>query len=164
MQIRDAKPDELPEIGGIRVAAYRADGFLSPDSRYEPRLRELGADGVGHVLVAIADDGTLVGTVMLQTWPDGGELVRHEDEAEIRALAVLPAARGRGLGRALLAAVIDRASEENVRTLLLFTQPEMKVAHRLYEDAGFGRRPDQDWEPEPGTRLMAYGLVLRPAA
>jgi ribosomal protein S18 acetylase RimI-like enzyme len=164
MQIRDAKQDELAEIGAIRVAAYRADGYLSPGSRYEPRLRGLGADGAGHVLVAVADDGALIGTVMLQTWPDAGELVRHEDEAEIRALAVLPAARGAGLGRALLSAVIDRATQENIRLLLLFTQPEMKVAHRLYESAGFTRRPEQDWAPEPGVQLMAYGLPLRPPA
>ncbi len=164
MVIRDAKPDELQEAGSIRVAAYRADGFLSPQSEYEPTLRGLGADGSGHVLVAVAADGKLVGTVMLQTWPDaGGQLVTGPGEAEIRALAVLPEARGTGLGRALLAAVTERAGREHVRHLLLFTQPDMMVAHRLYEEAGFTRLPNRDWSPQPGVGLLAYGLMIDPA-
>jgi ribosomal protein S18 acetylase RimI-like enzyme len=163
MQIRDAKPDELAEIGSIRVAAYRADGFLSPQSDYEPTLRGLGGDGAGDVLVA-AEDGKLVGTVMLQTWPDAaGQLVTGPGEAEIRALAVLPAARGTGVGRALLAAVTHRAEQMHARRLLLFTQPDMVVAHRLYEQAGFARLPERDWSPRPGVGLLAYGLILDPA-
>jgi ribosomal protein S18 acetylase RimI-like enzyme len=158
MQIRDVKPDELEEIGAIRVAAYRADGFLSPGSEYEPTLRGLGADGSGHVLVAVGDDGKLLGTVMLQT--QAGQLVTSPDEAEIRALAVLPEARGAGVGRALLSAVMERAVCERVRHLLLFTEPGMKIAHGLYERTGFVRLPEQDWSPRPGHGLLAYGLTL----
>jgi ribosomal protein S18 acetylase RimI-like enzyme len=163
MRIRDAKPAELAEIGAIRVAAYRADGFLSPESEYEPALRGLGADGAGHVLVA-ERDGVLLGTVMLQTWPQAGQVVKGSDEAEIRALAVLPEARGGGLGRALLAAVTERAVRDHVRHLVLVTQTDMKTAHRLYEGAGFVRLPERDWSPAPGVDLLAYGLVLGPPA
>jgi len=159
MVIRDAHQDELAEIGEIRVNAYLADGFLSPDSRYAPRLRELGADGAGPVLVA-ADDAGIAGTVMLQIWPNGGELLRSEEEAEIRALAVRPEARGRGVGRELVGAVIDRAASLGVRHLLLLTQEEMTTAHRIYESAGFTRLPDRDSSPEPGVDLLAYGLDL----
>jgi GNAT superfamily N-acetyltransferase len=160
MLIRDAKPSELPEIGTIRVAAYRADGFLAPGSGYEPTLRGLGADGDGHVLVAAGDDGALLGTVMLQGGPAGGPIVTGPDVAEIRALAVRPEARGRGLGRALLSAVIDLAVREHVRHLVLYTQAGMKAAHRLYADAGFVRLPEQDWSPQQDVDLLAYGLML----
>jgi len=159
MVIRDAHQDELAEIGEIRVSAYLADGFLSPDSRYAPRLRELGSDGAGAVLVA-ADHAGIAGTVMLQTWPNGGEFLRGPAEAEIRALAVRPEARGRGVGRALIDAVIERAASLGVRHLLLLTQPEMKTAHRIYDEAGFARLPDRDISPEPGVNLLAYGLDL----
>jgi len=159
MQIRDALPGELAEVGEIRIAAYRADGFLSPASTYEPVLRGLGADGHGDVLVAERGAG-LLGTVMLQYWPHAGRVVAGPDEAEIRALAVRPQARGAGLGRALLSAVIARAARRRVRHLVLFTQEDMKVAHRLYRDAGFSRLPDRDWKPEPDVTLLAYGLRL----
>lgn len=161
MLIRDAHQDELAEVGELRLAAYRTGGFLSPDSAYAPRLRELGADGSGLVLVAVdGEAGRLLGTVMLQCWPNAGQVVAGPDEAEIRALAVRPAAQRGGVGRALLAAVMDRAGREGVRHLVLMTQPDMKTAHRLYEEAGFIRLPDRDWSPEPGIMLLAYGMHL----
>ncbi len=163
MLIRDAQQDEFGEIGDIRVGAYLADGFLSPDSGYAPHLRELGADGSGQVLVAAAADGRLTGTVMLLPWPQGGNLTKAPGEAEIRALAVRPEARGSGIGRALVAAVMALAARQGIRDLLLLTQPEMKAAHRLYEEAGFARLQARDWSPEPGIVLLAYGLRLRPA-
>ena len=85
--IRDARPDELAEVGDLRVAAYRADGFLSETSTYAARLRSLGADGTGTLIVAVRRDAVL-GTVMLQAGPQAGEVVQGDDEAEIRALAV----------------------------------------------------------------------------
>lgn len=160
MLIRDAHQDEFHEIGDIRVDAYLADGFLSADSGYAPHLRELGADGSGRVLVAVGPGGQLIGTVMLLPWPHGGNLVKAPGEAEIRALAVRPEARGWGVGRALVAAVMALASQQGVRDLLLLTQPEMKVAHQLYADAGFTRLAARDWSPEPGIMLLAYGLQL----
>jgi ribosomal protein S18 acetylase RimI-like enzyme len=205
VEIRDARQDEFEELGDIRVGAYLADGFMSPQSTYAPRLRALGADGLDHVLVAVQPDavqpdvgqpdvgqpdvgqpgtrptdpgtaggcgpaasnggrhGRIVGTVMLQGWPQGGEILAGPEEAEIRALAVSPDARGSGVGRALLAAVIERAAREGIRHLVLLTQAEMKAAHHLYEEAGFSRLPERDWSPEPGLTLLAYGLTLRPS-
>lgn len=161
MVIRDAYPGELAEIGDLRLAAYRADGFLAPDSSYASRLRELGVDGLGVVLVAVdGEDGSPLGTVMLQCWPDAGHVVQGAGEGEIRALAVRPGAQGAGVGRALLVAVIDRAVREGVRHLVLCTQPEMKAAQHLYETAGFVRLPERDWSPEPGDLLLAYGMLL----
>jgi hypothetical protein len=60
----------------------------------------------------------------------------------------------------LLAAVIDRAASGGVQHLVLSTQPDMKAAHHLYEDAGFGRLHDRDWSPEPGVVLLAFGMPL----
>jgi GNAT superfamily N-acetyltransferase len=159
--VRDALPGELTEVGEIRVAAYVADGFMSPDSGYAPRLRALGGDGDGPVMVAVDEgDGRILGTVMLQFWPHGGEIGVGRDEAEIRALAVVPGEQGRGTGTALLNAVIERARLAGLRRLLLLTQQEMKTAQRMYERAGFVRMPDRDWSPAEGVILLAYGLPL----
>jgi GNAT superfamily N-acetyltransferase len=159
--VRDALPGELSEVGEIRVAAYVADGFMSPDSGYAPRLRALGGDGDADILVAADEgDGRILGTVALQFWPHGGEIVVETGDAEIRALAVVPGEQGRGTGTALLRAVIERAGRAGVRRLLLLTQQEMKIAQHMYERAGFLRMPDRDWSPVEGTILLAYGLPL----
>lgn len=157
MDIRDARPDEYGHIGELRVAAYRADGLLNEG--YADTLRVLATDGTGEILAAV-DDGRLLGTVTLVTWPNGGEVLRAPGEGEIRALAVAAAARGRGIGRALLAAVMRRAAEREVRDLLLLTQPDMVAAQHLYAEAGFGRRPDRDYEFDSGFLLIAFGLSL----
>jgi GNAT superfamily N-acetyltransferase len=159
--VRDALPGELAEVGEIRVAAYVADGFMSPDSGYAPTLRALGGDGDGEILVAVDEGGgRMLGTVTLQFWPHGGEIGVGRDEAEIRALAVVPGEQGRGTGTALLKAVIERAKRAGVRRLLLLTQQEMKTAQRMYQRAGFLRLPDRDWSPVEGVNLLAYGLPL----
>jgi ribosomal protein S18 acetylase RimI-like enzyme len=160
--VREALPGELAEVGEIRVNAYRAGGFLAPDSAYTPVLRDLGAAGDGTVLVA-ADGSRILGTVMLQFWPNGGEIGVADDEAEIRALAVLPDAQGQGAGSALLQAAITRAAQRGVRHLVLLTQPDMLAAQRLYQRAGFRRLPERDWSPVPGHILLAYGLPLSSA-
>ena len=164
MIIRTALPAELPEIGDIRVAAYRADGFLSPASQYAATLHALGHDGNGDVLVAVADDGQLLGTVMLEYWPNQGGAMHGPGEAEIRALAVRPAARGQGAGNALLTAIIEHAAAHGVEHLVLATLPAMRTAHRMYEKAGFTRLPERDWAPgdsQSREQLMVFGLRLK---
>lgn len=161
VHIRPALPSELPAIGDLRVAAYQADGFLAPPSTYADALRALGTDDDGDVLAAV-DDGAVVGTVMLQPWPHAGEIARGPDEAEIRALAVAPQARGRGAGKALLAATVELAAGRGVRHLVLLTLPGMRSAQHLYQAAGFRRLPGRDRSPHPGLILLAYGLLLGP--
>src|SRR5260370_18338640 len=100
MLIREATPEEMAVVGEIRVAAYVAAGSLSADSSYASTLRELGSDGKDLVLVAVipGDDGSselVIGTIMLQQWPNAGQAVDAPDEAEVRPLAVRPEPPGR---------------------------------------------------------------------
>ena len=157
----------MAEVGQLRVTAYRTGGHLPEGSEYEGHLRELGADGAGEVLVAVAEDGpdsvrggAIYGTIMLQPWPHAGQVVTGPAEAEIRALAVAPDAQGTGAGGELLAAVIERARASGVNHLVLLTQTDMHTAQRLYERAGFRRLPGRDWSPSPRVTLLAYGLPL----
>jgi ribosomal protein S18 acetylase RimI-like enzyme len=149
----------MAEIGDIRLAAYLADGFLSRESGYARVLHGLGAAGTGRVLVAV-DGDRILGTVMLQFWPEAGEVVHGPEEAEIRALAVAPSAQRMGAGNALLQAVVAEAAASGVRYLALCTLPAMRTAHRMYERAGFVRLPERDWSPQPGSSLLAYGMPL----
>jgi ribosomal protein S18 acetylase RimI-like enzyme len=157
--VREALPGELDEVGELRVAAYEAGGFLAASSGYADTLRALGADGGGEVLVAV-DGAALLGTAMLQPAGPRSEIGGAEGEIELRALAVAPGAQGRGVGRALLGAAVERARALGCRHLVLSTQPAMHAAHRLYRAAGFERLPERDWTPVPGVDLLAFGLRL----
>ena len=163
MRVRAAEPAEFAAVGEIRVQAYVAGGHMPAASEYATTLRQLGTDGDGRILVAADEDGEIAGTVTLQLGPNGGELIRASDEAEIRALAVVPGWQGRGTGRVLLQAVIELAAASGVRQLLLFTLPSMQAAQRLYQRAGFSRLADRDTSPVPGMTLLAYGLPVGPA-
>jgi ribosomal protein S18 acetylase RimI-like enzyme len=164
--IRGAAASEMAEIGDLRVAAYRAGGFLSADSQYQERLRTLGSEDGDQILVAVVPDHgeRIVGTVMLQFWPRTGPVATGPDEAEIRALAVLPDSQGSGIGRQLVAAVIDLAATTRIGHLVLCTEPSMRSAHRIYEQAGFIRLAGRDWSPAPGVNLLAYGMRLAKSA
>jgi ribosomal-protein-alanine N-acetyltransferase len=65
-------------------------------------------------------------------------------EAEILTIGVLPRTRRRGLGRALLDAVITQAGERRCRSVVLEVAADNAAARRLYGAAGFvrvGTRP-----------------------
>ena len=59
------------------------------------------------------------------------------DQAELANLAVAPAFRGRGVGRALLESVVAVARELGVRQLFLEVRQSNSVAQRLYRSVGF---------------------------
>lgn len=159
MLVRDARPDEMPKVGALRVATYVEQGLLAPDSDYVPVLRAMGASGPAEVLVAV-DGEEIIGTVTLRPFQGGGEVAASPQEAEIRALAVAPGFQGRGAGRLLLCSVIARAARAGVSHLVLSTQPDMVVAQRMYVSEGFVRLPERDWSPQPGLTLLCFGLRL----
>jgi ribosomal protein S18 acetylase RimI-like enzyme len=75
-------------------------------------------------------------------------------------LAVSPAAQGRGVGTALLRRVVDASAERGRAGVVCSTQPEMRTAHRIYQQLGFTRDPKRDWSPLPGVDLLAFALRL----
>jgi ribosomal protein S18 acetylase RimI-like enzyme len=160
--IRDARPDEFPVIGELRVAAYQAHGLL-PEGGYAETLRGFGFGGDCTVLVAVDEaGGGILGTITLEPFAPSSELARDESEADLRAFAVAPQAQGRGVGWQLLLAVVESASKQGVRRLRLCTRPAMQAAQHLYAAAGFSRTPELDFEPVPGVGLRAYELPLPP--
>jgi ribosomal protein S18 acetylase RimI-like enzyme len=75
-------------------------------------------------------------------------------------LAVARAARGTGVGEALVRHCVARARELGLSGVALSTQPSMRSARRVYERVGFTRAPERDWEPVPGVSLLGYHLRL----
>lgn len=157
--VRPAEAAEYAAVGDLLVAAYAPSG-MAADNPYWDTLRNVGARVVdAEVWVAVIDQDIL-GTV---TWTPPGSAQREigkDDEAEFRMLAVAPAAQGRGVGRALLEAVIERARVEGYAAVVLCSASWMTSAHELYAGYGFRRTPELDWSPMPGTELLAYRLAL----
>lgn len=161
MLIRPAEPRELETVGLLTLAAYTADGHLVPDDPYAGEL--LAADQRAEqadLVVAVAHDGTVLGTVTFCLPGSPWAEISRPGEAEFRMLAVAPEARGRGVGEALAAWCVDRARERGCTAVALSSLDQMHTAHRLYQRLGFVRAPERDWQPMPGVRLIAYVLEL----
>ncbi|MFM9493829.1 GNAT family N-acetyltransferase [Streptomyces galilaeus] len=89
-------------------------------------------DPGGDVLMAREPDSdTAVGCIALLAYPDA--------VFELAKMAVAPAAQGRGIGRQLIAAAIDRARTLGGTRLFLGTNTKLAPAIHLYEDAEFVR-------------------------
>ncbi len=160
--VREIRPEEYEALGEVTVAAYRAlpDGDRYPD--YLAELRDVGRRAAEvPVLVAVDGTGRVLGGVAYVPGP-GTSYSESEapDEAGIRMLAVDPAVQGRGVGRLLVEACLDRARAARRRRLVLLTRPFMAAAQRLYESLGFRRAPARDWEFAPGEWLLGYELDL----
>ncbi|NED09902.1 GNAT family N-acetyltransferase [Streptomyces sp. SID9124] len=158
--------DELAALLVETVEGGSSVGFLAPLDRAAAaewwRARAASVEA-GQVEVWIARDGErIAGTVGLVRAP----LPNARHRAEVAKLMVRPSARGRGLGRELLAAVERAAAEEGVTLLVLDTESG-SPAERLYRAAGWtecGSVPDYATDPagvlKPTTfYYKAAGLV-----
>ncbi|MFD5034101.1 GNAT family N-acetyltransferase [Streptomyces sp. NPDC058405] len=162
--IRVAEPGEYTRLGEITARGYLDDGLLDfgEDDPYLLTLRDVAARAAeAEVLAAVDADGTLLGGVTFVAaggpWAD----VARAGEAEFRMLAVDRAARGRGVGEALVRACVARSRDmDGCIRIVLSTQDRMLQAHRIYERLGFVRTPERDWEPLPGLSLLTYALDL----
>jgi GNAT superfamily N-acetyltransferase len=163
MEIRLGRPEEFAAVGELVVEVYDA---IDPYElgEYADELRDVaGRAASADILVAVDDDGTLLGAVTYVPGP-ASPLAEFDDPdgAGIRMLAVAQHAQGRGIGRALVRACLDRARATGRRQLLLHTTDWMTTAHRLYAGMGFERDPSMDWRaPESEGEFWLRGFRMR---
>ena len=158
INIREAEAGELDEVENLVKAAYREFQPLMPAAawdRWMDNIRETIQSPDGVLLVA-GDQGRIEGAVKF--YPDAGQA--HQGEwpagaASIRLLAVPPAHRGRGYGRLLTQACLDRARDLSIPTIFLYTGTFMAAARQLYEKLGFQTRPGI--RPGPGAHRLPAG-------
>jgi GNAT superfamily N-acetyltransferase len=165
VEVREARTAaEVEAAGRVTVAANAEfapadpDGPFAPSwARYLAEMADAAARAAEGVLLVAVEDGEVVGTVTLYLAP--GSMQWRPDDAMFRLLAVDPAARGRGIGRALLEACLERARAAGKPRMALHTTEWMVTARAMYERAGFVREPEGDAEL-PGVTIIAYAADL----
>ncbi|MCL7380436.1 GNAT family N-acetyltransferase [Streptomyces sp. 35G-GA-8] len=127
------------------VGGGAALGWVEPPSRDEV------ADLLGHVVAAVrAGDAALRAAYLDRRLVGLGYWLRyarptHRPHADLEKIAVDAAAHGRGVGRALTAALIADARQTGIEVLTLDARGDNTHALHLYRSLGFteyGRLPD----------------------
>jgi len=159
--IRGASEDDRDAILAVTLAAYDQYASVMPASFWPPYrehlvaslteegpaeriVAELGGALIGCVQLYPAESRAYAGVASAATWP------------EIRLLAVAPAARGRGVGAALMDECLRRARASGAAMVGLHTMDVMVDAVRMYERMGFVRAPEGDFSPFGGIIVKGY--------
>lgn len=149
IRIRTGAPADATAVTALVFAALREHG-IEPDAQ--------GADadvlrfGSGAAVELVAEkEGRVVGMAIL--WDRGPDA----PGAYLSKLFVAQAARGAGIGGALVEAAIKAARARGHRSLSLRTRTVFGRAIALYESLGFERLPDP---PSTSHSDRAYVLNL----
>ena len=94
-------------------------------------------------------DGRVVGSVGVERQPHG--------RAELHRLYLDATLRGRGVGRALVEAVLGWSRARGIAHLTLWSDTRFDRAHRLYEAMGFTKTGERELPNDPNdTREFGY--------
>ncbi|MEH7445216.1 GNAT family N-acetyltransferase [Bacillus sp. JJ1122] len=167
MIIREATENELPVIKEHRVTAYEEYAKLLPESHWLALKSAITADIdtlSGAELLIAEEGGRILGSVAL--FPAKTDAyqgyVKAQDYPEIRMLAIMPDARKRGVGSALIKDCIARSRGRNAKYIGLHTGEFMTGAMRLYEKIGFHRVCELDFVPaHDGIVVKAYRYQIQ---
>ncbi len=107
----------------------------------------------GGVILMAEDDDAVVGTVALKLNAPG--------ELELTKMAVTASAQGRGIGRRLMDAAIERYHSLDADRLYLESHSSLGTAIGLYERAGFRHEPRPT--PSEYARADVYMVYYPPS-
>ena len=155
LQIGPEDPREL-YLAALLAEADAYSRSLYPDESRNPADAAFLAGPGVQFLVARAG-GAAVGCGALVLLGGGA--------GEVKRLVVRAAARGQGVGRALLAAIEAAAEREGLACLLLETGPRNEAALGLYRRSGYRERPPfGSHRANPHSVFMEKSLPPRPPA
>src|SRR5207247_2757880 len=103
----------------------------------------------------LVDDGRVVGTVAVVPAGRGA--------CEVKRLYLLPAYRGRGLGRALMEQPLGWATAAGYRQIVAWSDARLTTAHGVYERMGFGRFGERTVEDADRSREYGFTKELAPS-
>ncbi|MDR7489349.1 MAG: GNAT family N-acetyltransferase [Armatimonadota bacterium] len=149
--IEPATAADAPHVVALIGRVYAEYGFVFDPAVELPDLlafdRHYGPPRAAFFVARQA--GQVVGSVGVERL--------DETRAELHRLYLDAALRGRGLGRALVGAVLGWCRQRGVRELCLWSDTRFERAHRLYERLGFRRTGERELPGDPNqTREYRY--------
>jgi ribosomal protein S18 acetylase RimI-like enzyme len=165
MHVRRLGPDDATVYRALMLEAYRdhPDAFTSSHAERAAQPTDWWAwrlapgDGATQRVFGAFDGGVLVGAVGWQR----GERGKVAHRGELFGMAVAPAARGRGAGRALVDAVLADARAAGLATMTLTVTDGNVAAGRLYARCGFVRIGLEPMAVRVGERWAAKATMWR---
>ena len=133
--IRQIQPEDNPTIASIIRGTLMEFGAARPGTVYydESTDRLSSVFNVSRGVYYIAEqDGIMLGGAGI--YPTEG---LGDTTCELVKMYLLPAARGKGIGKALMNKCIEFAKENHYTQIYLETMPELSNAIKLYEKFGF---------------------------
>lgn len=165
--VRNADATEFERIGKLMIKVYSSlEGF--PTEQEQPdyyRMLATVGDFTGkpgtEILVAETDNNEIVGAVVffddMRHYGSGGTATGETNAAGFRLLAVDENVRGKGVGKLLTAACIEKARAKKRQQVIIHTTKSMQPAWRMYEQFGFKRSEDLDFKQ---GELAVFGFRL----
>jgi N-acetylglutamate synthase-like GNAT family acetyltransferase len=131
--IRPFEPGDEQGIADVILPIQREEFGIAITAQDQPDLTDIAGfyqTDKGQFWVAVKD-GRIVGTISLK------EI--GKDKAALRKMFVAADMRGReyGVAARLLEALVEHASANDLKTILLGTTEKFLAAHRFYEKNGF---------------------------
>jgi len=156
--VRQYRAADASALDGLALRAF--DQFRHHYKPWEPFAAGIGSTsklaGSGELIVAEELGGDLLGGVGYFGPQAPKPDFFKPDWSIIRMLVVDPGARGRGVGRLLTEACLERAARDRAAVVALHTTPIMEVALAMYLRMGFV------WEgPGPTIYGVPYDIYLR---
>jgi GNAT superfamily N-acetyltransferase len=176
-QVREPDLAAVPTVAPFAPARLRIESLSSAaDAR---AFKELNEEWISsHFTLEDADRASLDDPQGSIIDPGGDVLLARYDQDvvgsialiagegglfEIAKMAVAPALRGRGIGRAILNAAVVRAVELGAERLFLGSNTKLADAIHLYEAVGFRHVPADRVGSLPYTRADVFmDLMLEP--
>lgn len=156
VSIRDYAPSDHDQVNNLALAA-----FAQYETHYDDwavfregiaRMADLANDAD----LIVAERGQLVGAVAHVGPGKPRNKIFPDDWSIIRMLVVEPEQRGKGIGKQLVAAALQRARNAGAPVVGLHTSPIMVNALSLYLSLGFER--DRELPPIKGVPYSRYAL------
>jgi len=133
--------------------AWIADIFVVEDKDWEVLNDPVGQIlQPGGALLMAVEDGVAIGTCALLPMKDGA--------FEVAKMTVAEKCRGLGIGKKLLAYVIEYARAMGASRLYLETNSKLVNAIHVYESLGFRHLPPELVHPSPYARANVYMELL----